>query len=79
MNPPYEGILQDALTLPEEQRVQLVDALIQTLSPEEQITFDDELLAEVERRCDEVDAGLANTHPWAEVKQRIERRLNRNA
>jgi len=74
-----ERVLQSALALPEVERAELVDALITSLPPEEQVVFDDALLAEIERRCDELDAGGANTTPWAEVKARVHGRLRRHA
>lgn len=79
MDRTYDGILEVALTLPDEQRVQLVDALIATLAPEDQPEFDEALISELERRCDELDAGHATTVPWEEVRGRVQDRLSRHA
>ena len=71
-----KSVLQSAMALPEADRVQLVDALIATLPHDEQMVFDDSFLSEVEQRCDEVEAGTANTISWEEVKARVHGRLN---
>jgi putative addiction module component (TIGR02574 family) len=68
-------ILQKALTLPESERAQLVDALIATFSPEDAAPLDDAWLAEIKRRSDEFDAGGVEPIPWGEVKERARRRF----
>jgi putative addiction module component (TIGR02574 family) len=74
-----QNVLQSALALPETERVELVDALIASLPRDEQVALDDEFLAELERRCDEVDAGAAKTFSWEEVKARVHGRLGDDA
>jgi len=70
-----QNVLQTALALPETERVELVDALIASLPRDEQVPLDDEFLAELERHCDDVDAGTAKTFSWDEVKARVHGRL----
>ncbi len=74
MSAEFETILQAAIALPVPDRVQLVDALISTLEPEDAAPLDDALLAEIERRSDEVDSGVAQLIPWQEVKEHARNR-----
>src|SRR5947208_551843 len=57
MSAEFETILQAAIALPVPDRVQLVDALISTLEPEDAAPLDDAWLAEIDRRSREIDAG----------------------
>jgi hypothetical protein len=59
-----EQVLQAAMSLSEADRVQLVDALISTSQPVDAAPLDDALLAEIERRSSEIDAGTAVLVPW---------------
>ncbi len=79
MNSTLEQVRQAALALPEEERVQLVDALIATLKPENAAPLDDAWLAEVERRSEEFDAGGVTTFSWEEVKDRARQRCRPHA
>lgn len=79
MSQPLKDILDSALQLPEDDRARLVDALIPTLALEHRGFFDDALLAEIERRCDEFDAGRVQTFTWEEVKARARAKLNKHA
>jgi len=73
-----DQILQAALTLPEEDRVQLVDTLIATLEPEDAAPLDDAWIAEIQRRSREYDSGTVTAIPWEEVKERARQRLRRH-
>lgn len=75
MTPATEQLLQSALALPEDERLQLVEALIAECDRGLARPFDDAWLAEVRRRSDEVDAGTAALTPWPEVKRRARERL----
>lgn len=78
MSPTAEQLFQSALTLAEEDRVLLIDALIaETALPDP--PFDEAFLAELDRRSAEVDAGTAELTPWAEVKSRVRARLEGGA
>lgn len=75
MNPTTEQVLQEALALPEAERLELTEALIAAESREKSLPFDPSWLAEIERRSAEVDAGLMSTTSWAETRQRVLQRL----
>jgi putative addiction module component (TIGR02574 family) len=68
MSTELEQILRAAMSLSELDRVQLVDALISTLEPEDAAPLDDALLSEIERRSNEGDAGTVVLTTWEEVK-----------
>jgi len=79
MTKDLQQVLQAAILLPEADRVQLVDALISTLEPDDAAPLDDALLAEIERRSTEIDSGTAHLVPWNEVKERARRRAQPHA
>jgi putative addiction module component (TIGR02574 family) len=62
------------MALSEEERLQLIDALLaecdQAAKP-----FDDAWLAEAQKRSAQIDAGTVILTPWAEVKRRVRERL----
>jgi putative addiction module component (TIGR02574 family) len=72
MSPGAEQVLQAALTLPEEERLELIDALL-AADAERGRRLDDRWLAEVRRRSAELDARQATPIPWSEVKERAHR------
>jgi putative addiction module component (TIGR02574 family) len=73
--PTTEQLFQSALALPEEERLELVEALLAECDRALTRPFDDAWLAEVQRRSAEIDAGTATLTPWPEVKQRVRKRL----
>ncbi len=79
MSAEFETILQAAIALPVPDRVQLVDALISTLEPEDAAPLDNALLAEIDRRSREIDAGAVTLVPWEEVKEQARRRAKSHA
>jgi putative addiction module component (TIGR02574 family) len=79
MTASLDQVRQAALALPEEQRAQLVDALIATLKPEDAAPLDDAWLAEVERRSEDFDAGGVAAFSWEEVKERARQRCRPHA
>jgi putative addiction module component (TIGR02574 family) len=72
MSPGAEQVLQAALTLPEEERLEIVDALLAGLD-QGTTPLDDAWMAEVRRRSAEFDAGGITAAPWSEVKERARR------
>lgn len=70
-----EQLLQSALTLPDEERLELVEALLAECDRALARPFDDAWLAVVQRRSAEIDAGTAKLTPWPEVKKRVRKRL----
>ena len=71
MNDRYESILKAALSLPEAERVFLIDDLMESLPPDTGPLSDEEMLAELERRHAEVEQGLVETIPWEEVRKHL--------
>ena len=79
MNATAEQILQSALALPEDERVELAEALLAACDSQLARPFDDAWLAEVQRRSAEIDEGKATLTPWPEVKQRVRERVEGRA
>ena len=75
MSPATEQLLQFALTLPEEDRLDLVDALLASQGHSSELPFDPALLNEIARRSAEIDAGTVQSTPWPIVRERVRRRL----
>lgn len=70
MAPAVQQLLQSALALPDEEQMQFVTALLAAVDERGLRPFDDEWLAEVQRRSAEYDAGGVQPIPWAEVKEK---------
>jgi putative addiction module component (TIGR02574 family) len=64
-------LLEEALHLPAEERAALAGALIESLDPEVDEDVEAAWSAEIRRRLDKVDAGVAKTVPWSEARRRI--------
>jgi putative addiction module component (TIGR02574 family) len=64
----YESVLADASHLPIPDRIQLIEALWDTMPADSLPPLSAEWLAEVRRRSAQYDSGDANGTPWAEVK-----------
>ncbi|RLT16083.1 MAG: hypothetical protein DWI24_00335 [Planctomycetota bacterium] len=75
MGPATEQLLQAALALPEQERFELVEALLASHAPPEELPFDPVWLKEVQRRSAEVDAGAVKLESWAVVRDRVRQRL----
>ena len=67
MAPETQALLDEAVKLPEAERLLLAERLLESLSPEENVT-DDELFAELERRRTEVEQGTVRSILWSEVR-----------
>jgi putative addiction module component (TIGR02574 family) len=64
-----EQLLNAALALPEEDRLQFVEALIVSLQPGDRPPFDDSWGEIIRRRSAELQSGQVTPLPWAEVKR----------
>ena len=64
-------LLEEALHLPAEERAALAGALIESLDPEVDEDVEAAWSAEIHRRLERVDAGVAKTIPWSEARRRI--------
>lgn len=70
MTPMFEQLLDSALALPNEDRIELVEALMASLHPEHEPPFDESWLEVVRRRSAELTSGKVAGIPWEEVKRR---------
>ena len=73
--PTYETLLVGASRLPIADRIQLIDAIWDTLPEDSLPPLSDEWAAEIQRRSGEYDAGGVETVPWEQVKAEALRRL----
>jgi putative addiction module component (TIGR02574 family) len=73
--PTYETLLEDATHLPVADRLQLIDAIWDTLPADSLPPLSDEWVAEIRRRSAEYDSGSVETVPWDQVKTEALRRL----
>jgi putative addiction module component (TIGR02574 family) len=69
MTSQIQAILDAALALPEAERAELVDRLLETLPPEHEGFSEEEFVAELERRSADFDRGTADGIPWSELKK----------
>ena len=68
-----DDILRNALTLPEQDRADLIGALIDSLDAEVEENVEEAWRAEIERRAQELDSGVVQSIPWEVVKVRLAR------
>jgi putative addiction module component (TIGR02574 family) len=66
-----EQVLALALALPSEQRVALVERLLESLDQPAEADIEAAWSEEIRRRLERLDAGLSKTVPWAEARRRI--------
>jgi len=71
----YISVLSAAQALPEQDRLRLIDALWETVSPDLEAPFSDEWAREIERRVAALDAGTAKTIPWSQIREEALARL----
>jgi len=64
MTAAVDHLLQAALTLPEADRWQLVDALLATLPPETAAPLDEAWVKEIQQRSADYDAGRMGSATW---------------
>jgi len=69
MSPTLETLFQAALALPEEDRVELADRLLYTVSPDVPSELHPAWRAELKRRSDQIEAGDVVPIPWTEVRR----------
>jgi hypothetical protein len=62
-----EAIFQAAIALPENERMELVTTLLETLGPETDGVDEEAFVAEM-RRSAEIDQGKAELVPWPDLK-----------
>lgn len=69
--PVFDEILDAARTLTPTDRMRLVDALWEDVSPSEWPMPSAEWIAEAQRRSDDYDRGRTSATPWSEVRARV--------
>lgn len=72
----YDTLLADASQFPWDVRVQLIEALWDTLPNDAMPPLSNEWLAEINRRSAEYDAGQVQPIPWEQIRTEALRRLN---
>jgi Putative addiction module component len=75
VSPSTAQLLESAKALPENERLELIDALLAECDQTLTKPFDDAWLAEAQKRSAQIDAGTAVLTPWSEVKRRVRERL----
>jgi putative addiction module component (TIGR02574 family) len=71
----YESLLIEASRLPVADRLQLFDAIWDTLPEDSLPPLSEEWATEIQKRSAEYDAGGVQTVPWDQVKAEALRRL----
>lgn len=66
--PDYQAVLADARRLPLVDRLQLIEALWDTLPADSLPPLTDEWIAEIQRRSEEYDSGSVQTVPWETIR-----------
>jgi putative addiction module component (TIGR02574 family) len=64
----YDSLLSDARQLPLAARIQLIEALWDTVPEDAVPALSEEWVAEINRRSDEYDAGKDQTSPWEQIR-----------
>lgn len=75
MNPTLENLLNTALTLSDEDRVELVEALIASLQPKDRPPFAESWREVIQQRSAELRSGQVAAVPWDEGSSRPSARL----
>jgi putative addiction module component (TIGR02574 family) len=74
-----DELLEQALELPGEDRLQLAEALLSSVAPSGAPPFDAEWITEAKRRAARIDSGEGKLSSWAEVRERARRTLEGQA
>jgi len=69
MSPTSENLLEAALALPDEERLEFTEALAASLRPEDQLPFDESWRPVIKRRSAELRSGTVTPVPWEDVKR----------
>jgi putative addiction module component (TIGR02574 family) len=64
-----EEVFEAALALPDEERLELVEALAASLQAQDRAPFDESWSEIIRRRSVELRSGTATPVPWSEVKR----------
>lgn len=69
MNMTSQGVVEAALQLPEPERAQVVQELLDSLSPDAETLLDDAWAAELDRRLADFQNGDVDAIPWRELRE----------
>jgi putative addiction module component (TIGR02574 family) len=72
----FDTLLTSASQLPLDARIQLIDALWETIPDDAAPPLSKEWLSEIQRRSAEFDAGTVQPIPWEQIRADARRRLN---
>jgi putative addiction module component (TIGR02574 family) len=80
MSETAQSILAAALSLPDDERTELIDRLLESESPPDNYEgmTEEEFQAEMQRRCQEAKSGVRGI-PWSEVEAALLRELDADA
>jgi putative addiction module component (TIGR02574 family) len=70
MNPATDQLFAAAMSLPEDERMQLVEALITSFQPTNRPPLDESWGPVIERRSEELRSGKVEPVAWSEVKRK---------
>ncbi len=73
--PTIESLLADAAQLPIADRIQLIDAIWDTLPADSVPPLSNAWIAEIERRSAEYDSGSTETVSWEQIRAEALRRV----
>ncbi len=76
MDTQAEQILQTALALPPDDRVEIAESLLQSLDDETAVEIEAAWADEIKRRIESIDKGEARMIPAEEVMREMRKRLN---
>jgi putative addiction module component (TIGR02574 family) len=70
-----EALLQEALTLPDQERAEIAGALLESLEPEPEVDVETAWRQEVAARMAVLEAGEVTMTPWEEIRDGFLARL----
>jgi len=76
MKRPAKIVLQEALTLPEQDRAEIAGALLESLEPSPEADVESAWRQEVAARVAVLEAGGVETTPWEDIRGRFLMRLS---
>jgi putative addiction module component (TIGR02574 family) len=76
MSPATEQLLRAVLSLPEEERFELVEALLAPHDQSDELPFDQAWSGEIQRRSAEIETGMVRSTPWPVVREGVRQRLH---
>jgi len=69
VNPSSQGIVDAAMKLTEHERAEVVQELLDSLSPDAETLLDDAWAAELDRRVAAFQQGDADAVPWSQLSE----------